>query len=49
MTIANVTISAGARAQGRVHFDYDNLAGLDDGVDVDVLTVTAPTPTARTL
>jgi len=42
MTIANVAISAGARAQGRVHFDYYNLAGLDDGVDVDVLTVTAP-------
>jgi hypothetical protein len=48
MTIANVAISAGARAQGRVHFDYYNLAGLDDGIDVAVLAVTAPALSVET-
>jgi hypothetical protein len=42
MTIADVAISAADRAQARVLFDYYNLAGIEDGVDVALLTVASP-------
>jgi hypothetical protein len=44
ITMANVAIAAGTRAQSRVSFDYYNLAGLDDGIAVAVLAVRQPGP-----
>jgi hypothetical protein len=46
MTLANVSIAAGTRAQSRVYFDYYHLAGVDDGVDEAILTVQQPSPAA---
>lgn len=46
MTLANVSIAAGTRAQSRVYFDYYHLAGVDDGVDETILTVQQPSPAA---
>jgi hypothetical protein len=42
MTIANVAVAAGTRAQSRVYFDYADLVGIDDGVDVAILTIQQP-------
>jgi hypothetical protein len=44
MTVANVAIAAGLQAQARVSFDYHNLTGIDDGIDIAVLTVQQPSP-----
>ena len=42
ITMENVAIAAGTRAQSRVYFDYYNLVGLDDGIDVAMLAVRQP-------
>jgi hypothetical protein len=42
IAITGAAIAPGTRAQSRVYFDYYSLAGLDDGVDVAVLTVAQP-------
>jgi len=42
IAIAGVAIATGTSAQSRVYFDYYSLVGLDDGVDVAVLTVAQP-------
>jgi len=42
ITMENVAIAAGTRAQSRVSFDYYNLEGLDDGIDIALLAVQQP-------
>jgi hypothetical protein len=42
IAIAGVAIAPATSAQSRVYFDYYSLVGLDDGVDVAVLTVAQP-------
>lgn len=43
IALTGVPIAAGNRAQSRVHFDYYNLTGLDDGIDVAILAIQQPT------
>lgn len=42
ITLATVAIAAATRAQSRVYFDYYNLTGLDEGVDVAILAIQQP-------
>ena len=46
MTITDLLVAPGTRSQSRAYFDYYNLAGIDDGIDVAVLTVQQPAPAA---
>lgn len=46
ITLSGVAVAAGTRAQSRVNFDYYNLTGLDDGVNVAILAVRQPTQEA---
>lgn len=39
MSIENVAVSGRTRAQARVYFDYHDVTGVDDGVDVAILTI----------
>jgi hypothetical protein len=47
MSLANVAVAAGSRAQARVYFDYYNLTGVDDGVDIAVLAILQPSAVRR--
>lgn len=42
MTLANVTIAPSNKTLAQVYFDYHNLTGCDDGVDVTPLTLLQP-------
>ena len=42
MTITDLPVAPGPRSQSRAYFDYYNLTGIDDGIDVAVLTVQQP-------
>ena len=42
IALSDVAVAAGNRAQSRVYFDYYQLTGLDDGVDVAILAVQQP-------
>jgi hypothetical protein len=44
ITIDNVAVAAGSRVQSRVFFDYYNVTGIDDGVDIAILAVQQPNP-----